>query len=262
MNRCAFCIPIHPKHYEYAYYILETIEDADLYFIFSNKEEQELFRPKLAYNSLLLTDFTDIDAVKKVNSFVTIKKFYALMVLKNKYDYIACIDAEVKFLINKGFYKMMKAIADSKTVIGVKVKVDNRAARNILYESLINLTPKENHKSLQEISQNFTIYTWWSNVPVYDCSLLTQFFNWVQFKNFTWFVFDHLLYNYYCVLFHNYQIKIVDGSTSLETASSRSLEKIDKTEKLYWVNYNAFSKNTEYYINNGFYIVYHCDRIT
>ena len=38
MNKCAFCIPIHPKHYEYARNIADSLtdSDADLFFIFTN----------------------------------------------------------------------------------------------------------------------------------------------------------------------------------------------------------------------------------
>ena len=35
-NKCAFCIPLHPKHFTYGYEIAEELDgtDADLYFIF------------------------------------------------------------------------------------------------------------------------------------------------------------------------------------------------------------------------------------
>ena len=35
MNKCAFVVPLHPKHYDYGYYIFTELlnADVDLYFV-------------------------------------------------------------------------------------------------------------------------------------------------------------------------------------------------------------------------------------
>ena len=269
MNKCAFCIPIHPKHFDYAHHIIDQLSgsDADLYLLFTSKEEKASFNNDGLYSSLFLEDFTDLDIIKENNSYITIKKFYGLSVLKDKYEYIACIDAEVKFLIKTGFYNIMKKVADSKVFFGSILEQDN-TGRCIIYDTLYSITPSEDHENLTTISRNCSVYTWWSNIPVYSCAHLPDFLKWIDFrndnlKNYNWNIFDHMLYNYFCVLFKGYGIKLSPYClTSFEFLPSEVIEKIDAIEKLYWVNYIAYKQNPVFYEKNGFCLVYHCDRLT
>jgi len=267
MNKCAFCIPLHPKHYEYAKYIAKEINnsDADLYFIFTDQKDKDQFECDSKYGSLILTDFTDLAVVEKTESFITIKKYYALSCLKKKYEYIACIDAEVKFIKTDGFYSIMRDVAESKTLFGSFLDTDNHG-RTIVYKSLMSITPPEDHNNLAEISRLYSVYTWWSNLPVYKSRHMDHFLSWIHFDNstlerFNWSVFDHMLYNFYCVLFHNYTIKLSDKcKTSFEFLDSKTLEYVDSRVKLYWVNKKAYDENPEYYNKRNFFIIYHCDR--
>lgn len=263
MNKCAFIIPIHPKHFTYAATINDRLSgsDADLYFIFTTKTDRETFPFKV--NSLILSDFVDLSVVEKTNSYITLKKFYGLLKLKSKYDYISCIDSEVRFLKTRGFYELMKQIAESRTLYGSVLDQTNNG-RCILYETLFNLTPESDRNHLLDLSRNCSIYTWWSNIPVYTCAYLDEFFRWIQFDtnlgNYSWFVFDHMLYNYFCVLFKEYGIKLdTELTTSFEFLESSVVEKLNKN-LVKWVNYKAYNTNPEYYNNNEFYIVFHCDR--
>ena len=76
MNKCAFIIPLHPKHFNYGYYIINQLQnsDADLYFVFTNIEDKDNFYKELKediiLNFLLLSDFTDIKIVEEKRSFV------------------------------------------------------------------------------------------------------------------------------------------------------------------------------------------------
>lgn len=269
MNKCAFVIPIHPKHFSYVRHILESLigSDADIWFVFTSSEEKALLDINLPYNSLCLTDFTDLKIVEKTNSYITIKKYYALSILKDKYEYISCIDAEIKFLKKDGFYEMMKTIADSKKIYGSFLPEASKG-RNIIYASILVLVPEDERQHLVDISKNFHIYTWWSNIPVYDSLNLDHFLKWIKFNNtedslsrFQWSIFDNMLYNYYCVRFHEYRILLDERcDTSFELLSTAVIEDVDKTLKLYWVNNSAFIENPYYYLKNGFYIVFHRDR--
>lgn len=263
MNKCAFVIPIHPKHFGYAPTIIEQLSgsDADLYFVFTTKMDRDLF--SLNVNSLILSDYTDLAGVENTNSFITLKKFYALLKLKDKYEYITCIDSEVRFLKTRGFYDIMKKIAESRSFYGSVLNQEN-TGRCIIYQTLFNLTPMNDQNNLMNLSRNCSIYTWWSNIPVYTCAYLQEFFRWIEFdKNldkYSWYVFDHMLYNYFCVLFKEYRIKLdPELNTSFEFLESSVLEKLD-THLVNWVNFKAYNTNPEYYNNNEFYIVFHRDR--
>jgi hypothetical protein len=270
-NKCAFCIPLHPKHFSYGYEIEDALNgtDADLYFIFTDDAEKDSFY-KYGQNSnyLVLSDFVNVKRLDRNRSWVSVKKLYALSKLYNRYEYISCIDSEVLF-INTKFYKTMKNTANNKIICGGDISDSaNRDYSKIMKESLTNIVPVKDRTRLKQISQEYSIYTWWSNLPVYDCSKARGFLEWIEFNNkdfidkMTWYVFDDIVYNYYVILKYNYKLVVIpDINTSLEYAPNKLIQRVDKdTCKLYWVNYSQYKKDTEYYKNNNFIIAYHLDR--
>ena len=104
-------------------------------------------------------------------------------------------------------------------------------------------------------------------MPVYDCKICKEFLEWINFSNtnlerFCWDVFDDMTYNFFCILLHNYELKLINNCVhSLEFAESTMVQDVDKTLcKLYWVNKHAYNQNKIYYENNDFRIVFHLDR--
>lgn len=279
INKCAFVIPLHPKHFDYGYYIFYYLlnKNVDLYFVFTDNNEKDDFLQKIKNENsdnnevkyLILTDFTELEVVKRTNSFVSIKKWFALSILYKKYDYISCIDSEIKFLgENTDFYNIMKTIVDNKIICGGKLNKNSDFEINIVRDSLIKLTDEIFHEPLKQISHDYLIYTWWCNLPVYDCKISEQFLEWIHFSNnslerFCWNIFDDMTYNFFCILCHNYQFKIIKNcSHSLEFSNSTLVEHVDKNIcKLYWVNNNAYKQNKIYYETNNFQIVFHLDRL-
>jgi len=96
-----------------------------LYFIFTNSSEKDLFETKIQnnnnFNYLILDTFIDLSIAQKTNSFVAIKKLFAVKSLYDKYDYISWPDSEIKFIKTDNFYEMMKNIVDTKIIIGGKL---------------------------------------------------------------------------------------------------------------------------------------------
>jgi len=272
-NKCAFCVPLHPKHFDYGYYIYEQLRnsDADLYFIFTNLEEKELFYSKMNkdnnLNALIVADFCDINILEKNRSFISVKKLYALSKLYEKYDYISVTDSEIIILKKDNYYSMMKSIVDNKIVAGGKILDTMSGQEKIIRVSLSAITPKKDQEKLKKISQEHKLYTWWVNLPVFDCKIAKHFLEWIDFKSsninrFSWFVFEHLLYNFFCIMFYKYKFHLIpDCRHSLEFSNTELVENVDKNiTKLYWVNHNAYNQNKAYYDNNNFYVVFHIDR--
>jgi hypothetical protein len=271
-NKCAFCIPLHPKHFNYGYEIIDALNgtDADLYFIFTDDADKDAFYKDIEgdVNYLILSDFVDIKRLNKNRSWVSVKKMYALSKLYKRYEYISCIDSEVMF-INKTFYKSMKHTSNDKMICGGDISDSaNRDYIKIIKESLTNIVPVKDRAKLKQISQDYSIYTWWSNLPVYDSSKARGFLDWVQFNNtdfidkMTWYVFDDIVYNYYVILKYNYKLVVIpDINTSLEYASNKIIQQVDKEIcKLHWVNYSQYKLDEDYYKKNDFIIAYHLDR--
>lgn len=276
-KKCAFCIPIYSNHFNYGYRILKELNepmDADIYFIFTDENEKNTFtefnKESLPFKFLILSNFINPNIVKKYNCFPSFKKFYALYELHKKYKYLSCIDCEITFIRKNNFYQMMESISNNKTICGGDIRNDETSSatyKKIITDTLTRLVPND-VVSLKKLSQNYNIYTWWSNLPVYDTSIVPYYLSWIGFDNstfvhkMTWYVFDDLLYNYYLLLKYNYRLHVVPNlQHSLEYANSAIIQNVDKNvSKLYWVNKSAYDTNKHYYHANNFYIIYHLDR--
>ena len=80
-------------------------------------------------------------------------------------------------------------------------------------------------QKLRDISENYTIYTWWSNIPVYDCKKSKHFLDFINFKNnnlnrFNWNIFDDMLYNYF--FYVEEEGVLNEGFMSLDDSSHHS----------------------------------------
>ncbi len=272
-NKCAIVIPIHPKHYEYGKNIVESLSndncDADLYFVFTNEEDKNNFKYlNKKVKSIILNEHVDDNLMKNIEkngSWVSTKKLIALKTLYNKYEYITCIDSEIIFLKNNNFYNMMKEVYEQKKILGAKINTDE--LKNIIKNSSIAKN-QEDEEKIKKITNDYTIYTWWNNVPVYKSDDIEDFFNFIGFDNLeeflkriNWYYFENLSYNYYCLVKRGFELIIEETiNTSIEHCDSSIVENINnKILKLFWVPNKSYKKNKDYYDKNDFYIVYHMD---
>lgn len=276
-NKCAFCIPLHNKHFIYAYDLIKELsnEPVDLYFIFTTKIDKDHFFSNIKYGQnikyLILSEFADIELIKKQNCFPAIKKLYALSVLYKNYDFISCVDSEIEFINKTNFYDVMKQISKQKIICGGDISTNKDSVKQykyIIQDTLTNIVPLNDRDEMKRISKKYNIYTWWSNLPVYESKKIPIFLNWINFNNdsfikkMNWSVFDDMLYNYFLILKYKYKLYIVPNlQHSLEYAPSKIIEYVDKNIcKIYWVNKTAFLDNKKYYKHNNFYLIYHIDR--
>jgi hypothetical protein len=177
------------------------------------------------------------------------------------------IDAEILFLRTDNICNIMETIANEKSIAGGLIH-PTRFELRMIRDDLTRSIPEKDIQPLFKLSQSYRIYTWWSNLPVVDTKHAKDFLQWIQFNNnqyvntITNYVFEDVVYNYYCILYHNYKLSIIPNVYhSLELTDTEGVEYTDKNvRKLYWVNAYAYKQNPSYYVNNNFYIVFHIDR--
>ena len=100
MHKYCTIITTHTPKFKYAIKFLETfykysVEDHDIYFIFTNEQEYEAFSklsPYPFYGLILSEELRDCQSI------VNVKKYYALNILVNKYDYIGTYDCETEIV--------------------------------------------------------------------------------------------------------------------------------------------------------------------
>jgi hypothetical protein len=262
----AFVIPIYPPHYDFIYNLLNKCTnndiEVDIFLVFSNNKDYDSFTMKNKIHPIICDSLM-------TNSIITYKKFFGLKHLANsKYDYIICCDSEIDI------------ICDNFTNQIINNKIDNIFTNKKIYaghteDSMIltitqmsaNIFP-DKIELLKDVTKDYKLYFWWSDLPVYRRDHIIPFFNVINYENITWYHFDYIIYQYYLILYHGFEIinttPITNVKWSLEKLSTSD---IDVLNKLVDINY-GFSWNSKkmYEINKNFidsqkgFLIYHLDR--
>jgi len=266
IHNIAFLIPIHPPHYHFVYNLINKIKKTcikiDIYLVFSNNVDYNNFTMKNEIQPIICESL-------QTKSIVTYKKFIGLKHLADStYDYIICCDSEIDIVCNNFTNEIInnkiKCIFDNK-------KIYAGDTTGVCFPDIMqisaNLFP-EKYDYLKNITKNFTMYFWWSDLPVYRRTDIMPFLNMINYDNIIWEHFDHIIYQYYLILCKDFEIidttPITNMKWSLENLATNN---IDILNKLLSINY-GFSWNTKrmYELNKKFiesqngFLIYHLDR--
>ena len=113
MQSCCIYIPIHPKHFDYIYNIIDNYTiPFDCIFCFTTEEDLDNFEYKHKLNNKFkyiifsnLYPSTKFRELTLKNSWINAKKLLGLKYIYQtfEYEYIIICDAEIKFLNNVFF---------------------------------------------------------------------------------------------------------------------------------------------------------------
>ena len=267
MNKVAFVIPIYPKDYTYLSFLcnLSTEKEFDIILVLSYHVDKELLysgnfeqsksnnkKNKYTINELpspsnitkiyVLEDFfptSFIDKMINKKMYPTFKTYFALEQLvkeKSEYEYIACTDCEITFKNTTGVYDKFSNFFKQKKILGASVsnQFDQyNASYRIVSESAAFFTEEE-QVILREKTNNYSFYSWFSDIPLFDMKDVDAFLRVIKFynheewlENNTWFVFTVIPYYHYLVL--NKGFELIDTKNydiprewSMETATLRT----------------------------------------
>ena len=127
----------------------------------------------------------------------------------------------------------------------------------------------DDKNKLKNLTMNYKLYYWWSDLPVYRGSHLDDFFSKIHYDmNFVWYHFDHKIYLNYLVLYYNFTFinisPIISRNWSLESYNDNNINNLQilKTHSytFSWIVPKLFNKHKEYVIKNGSFLLYHLDR--
>ena len=266
ISNVGFLIPIYPPHYHYIYNLINKLKRnnilVDINLVFSNKIDYDKFTMKNEIQPIICKPFQS-------KSIVTYKKFFGLkQLVDSKYDYIICCDSEIDILCNNFTNEIIinkiKQIFDNKSIFAGYTEED--LAKSVTQTSA-NLFPK-NYNFLKNITNNFMMYFWWSDLPVYQRTDVNHFLNMINYNNIVWEHFDYIIYQYYLILYHEFKIINTTPITNIRWSLEHLITNdIDILNKLVDIKY-GFSWNTKkmYNINSNFidsqkgFLIYHLDR--
>lgn len=260
-------IPIYPPHYHYMYKLIDSLKlhsiKIDIHLIFSNMADYDTFSMKDCIIPIVCDAY-------QTRSIITYKKFFGLKQLAHfKYEYIICCDSEIDIIHNNftadNINSKIKQIFNTKTIYAGNA--DGNSVGTLITQTSANLF-QDKYDYLKHVTKNFTLYFWWSDLPVYRTLDITPFFKMISYDSIVWEHFDYIIYQYYLILSDDF--KIIDTTPITNTHWSLEMlftDNVDILNKLVDINY-GFSWITQrlYNLNKNFintqkgFLIYHLDR--
>jgi len=238
MNKVAFICPLYDKenHFQYASNLVKSKRDfgiiEDLYFVFSNNSQKDKFLHLISDIPLGGVKYIVIpENLLKYRCQVTVKKFYALSELQGKYDYLATIDSESLFCKQADFSKVFHEIWSERSMLKANATLQGFFVMRKCFRTLSLAV--YNDRKLRKAFGLFRYNTWFNEIPVYKCSTIPSFFEWLNhFDRDVWLnevaCFDYYLYVAYLVIIEGLSIKkipVTSNYGAIESSFERPGEK-------------------------------------
>ena len=186
-----------------------------------------------------------------------------------EYEYYIVCDAEIKLIPEnfnqRNIINKIEQIYNNKIIYAGSSDNNNKII-NIIKNSCSLF--KNNINDLGKITNNFTLYSWWSDLPVYKRSHLKEFFKIINFDNINWHHFDHMIYQFYLILYHNFTIlnitDLINWNHSLEGYNTSDINILYKLKNnkygFSWIDPSLFNNHKDFLLKEGSFLLYHLDR--
>ena len=274
MKSVLLVITIHPPYFNYIYNLINRIHNrVDLFLIFSNKNDYDAFQMKTSVQYFILPESLNLNHYYETNSIVQFKRWYTLKyhLINFHYDFFVVFDAETDIIDSnftiENLLEKIEFFFMNKTLFGGKPSCPNILK---IIKNSQNVFKNNCENDLANATQNFSLYTFWSDIPVYTKEHLCDFFNKIDFEsnNLEWHVFTEVTYSYYLILYHEFHIvditQLLGICWSLESFCNTTIEKL-KILKNHNYGFSfiiapLFNAHTEFLMNEHALFVYHLDR--
>lgn len=226
-KKSATVIPVHYPKFLNAIEFLKSYHQFikkphDLFFIFSYEKEAQIFFYLVnKTNKELLNKFKSIilpEGLTCKKSIVNIKKIYSTRaIFNNNYDFIAAYDSESRFVKECDLDLIYEDISNKKYLKANKSIIGGKIVKRICE----NLNLINNTKVIEE-TENFSLYWWFNEIPVYEKELFLEFFNWYvkhpkkEILQNDYYCFDYLVYGLWLISNKNYKLKKYEVPVELQ----------------------------------------------
>jgi hypothetical protein len=212
-----------------------------------------------AYNIILAKNLKDV--------YVTSKKLFALKEMIDKFDYAICMDIDIEIINPHLFLDACETLVNKKIInsmypISGYFHSLNLKAIEFLFE---------NREIPIEIRNKSNSYFWFSEIPIYDMKVVPEFLNFLNTQNEELFVnklegdiFDYLLYYYYCMWKHGYDLQVhqINSKMSVEFLNSTEWLMLNEKIKTHWIPQIAMDYNMLEIHKEKICVIFHTDRLS
>jgi hypothetical protein len=273
ISNICFLIPVHPPHFHIIYSLLNKLKinniKIDVFLIFSCNFDYDIFKMKDCIFPIIV--YEEIN----MNSIVTFKKCYGLQkMIEYDYDYIICFDSEIDIIAenftNDNLTEKINNIYENKIVYAGDTNNNHNVVE--ISRTSANVFSAEDYNKLSKLTNNFNLYCFWSDLPVYRKNDLSDFFKTINYNNIkynlVWHQFEHIIYQYYLMLKDNFKIinitPVINIQWSLENFIINDVVKLNYLAEIgygfSWVSKNSFIHQKDYLLNKKVCFIYHLDR--
>lgn len=273
----AFIIPVYPGDYKYLEEIrnLPSNREYDIVLVLTYHSDKSTLNTKNIDVVLVLEDFVSPEQMNVISSkklYAIAKTYFAIKALSGKYTYFACVDCEVKFKNCRSvFAKIAKRYQDN-SIVGCTL--NNTADHEDAYECATTINrhsaqyfSDDERNTLSRLTNDFSFYSWFSDIPIYRSSTAIDFLNHIEFNDIdrwlerTTVNFHWIPYSYYRILYEG--ARILDMKTrgilrewSLECMPIETYKKVCAAGFVpLWVVNRIYDSSMANCV-----LTYHCDR--
>jgi hypothetical protein len=143
-------------------------------------------------------------------SIIQYKKIYGLKEMINtSYEYIIACDSETDIIpenfTEENMLSIINNIFQQKKIYGIN-------AINPLFKDIMNACANvftgEDYTRIKSATKDLSLYTCWYNIPVYKRDDISGFLKKINSDTLqlSWFTFDTIMYDYYLIATHQFQI--------------------------------------------------------
>jgi len=267
IKNVALVIPIHPPNYHYMYKLLDKIgSKIDVYLVFSSSTDYDKFEKKTQIIPICIPPHITTGSIP------VFKKFYGLKYLKDvdKYDYFIACDSESDIIIENftatNLSKKIEQIYNNKIIYGGAISNDYM---NTITATTANVFIDKTHVAkIKQTTQNFSLFYWWSDLPVYKRAHINDLFDKIYLDNITWGCFEHKIYLNYLILYHGFTIlnitPLIQCIKSLESYYTKDEAKLNILKAngygFSWIGPELYNRHKDYLLAAGAIFIYHLDR--
>ena len=235
MSKAVFVAPIASKHFDVGVDFVTSynkhFDDDNLYLVFSNQEEAQTFydglKVDIKFKSIVCNE--ELYCTKPM----TQKKIFGVKwVYDNvpEVDYVGVIDVDSRFVRNFDYPKRFEQICTQKKIYGSPITDDGVRSKCIINPAKKFFNDID-FKIIEQVTQNFTLYTWFNEIPVYDRKYFYEFLEYINYTKIlpriTYADFDFTLYTYFLYAKGYYKLEVMttkDGDSLPGTISGSFVE--------------------------------------
>lgn len=218
MSTIGWIVPTWPPREAYVKKLKESFNifatDVDLIIVWSRKKDNFL-RGNDKIKSLFLDDYfssEDIELFELTKSIINVKKIFGLLHEYQNYKGLICTDDEIEFVRSFNGLDLLDRFTNFKYFPATDISISdskNSVLKKILMESSKLLITSKDRARIASLTHNFTLYSWFSDLPYYNPRDIPNFlgkfgiFEYKDLIKLSFYTFDHILYQYYCILYLN-----------------------------------------------------------